>query len=203
MDEGTLARAFDPYYTTKEAGEGTGLGLSLVRAIVEEHHAILEVDSTPNKGTIFSIYFPALEDTRKEKKKGADGNTSLKGSGTIMVIDDEQQIRDSFKLLLEDYGYTVCCFENGNSALESFRQTPDDFDLVITDMTMPGLTGERLAEKILEKRPELPIIMCTGFNDKASTIKAKNLGIKEVLQKPVNLENIFPLIRNLICGKPD
>ncbi len=197
MDEKTLERVFDPYYTTKKIGHGTGLGLSVVQAIVEEHDAFLEIHSEPDKGTSFLIYFPIVKEFFRNDIPEIKNKSQLIGDETIMVVDDEEAIREVYKNNLEDYGYKVYLFENGIDALKAFKIGMNKFDLLVTDMTMPGLTGDKLSMEILKIKPDMPIILCTGFSDTLSKSKAIEIGIKRYVQKPVGNERLVVLIREI------
>lgn len=196
MDKKTLEKAFEPYFTTKEKGDGTGFGLALVQAIVEEHDAYLEVISEPGKGTCFYIYFPIVLEEIKKRTPKIEKEHQLTGNEKIMVVDDEGSIRDSCKEYLEDNGYEVQTFSNGIEALERFKTRPFQFDLVITDMTMPGLTGDKLAREILKIQPAIPIVLCTGFNENISQAGAVELGVRQILQKPIMDYDLLLLIRS-------
>ena len=197
MDEKTLKMAFDPYYTTKN-GAGTGLGLSIVQAIVEEHDGFLDVNSIPDKGTSFYIYFPIIEQKTRSEAPKLDKEFTLRGDETIMIVDDEETIRQSLKEGLEDYGYQIRLYQNGIEALEEFESNPNQFDLIITDMTMPEMTGDELSTKCLTVRPDIPIILCTGFSENISETRAVELGIRKFVKKPIANEEFLILIRKVL-----
>ncbi|WP_022665753.1 cache domain-containing protein [Desulfospira joergensenii] len=203
MDEKTLGRAFDPYFTTKKKGDGTGLGLALVQAIVEEHDGFLEVFSEPGKGTSFYLYFPIVREGIETTLPKIEDESQLSGNETIMVVDDEDFIRQSGKELLEDHGYRVETFDNGMEALEAFKAGPNEFDLIITDMTMPGITGDRLSAEILKIKPDIPIILCTGFSENISQAKALELGIRLFIQKPILNQDLVVLVRRILDKNED
>ncbi len=186
MDAKTLENAFEPYYTTRDSGQGTGLGLSIVQAIIDEHDGFLEVESEPGKGTIFSIYFPAAPEVQGRPAEEADEEPVYHGRGTIMVVDDESSIREFLKELLEENGYTVAVFSNGGDAFGAFKDAPDTFDLIISDMTMPEIPGDELAQKVLALRPQMPIFLCTGFSERISETRAQDIGIRQYFQKPLD-----------------
>ncbi|MEH0022807.1 MAG: cache domain-containing protein [Desulfobacter sp.] len=198
MDKAVLEKAFDPYFTTKEVGRGTGFGLALVHAIVDEHSGLIHVESEPGKGSCFYIYLPVAPEEKPmpsgRQKSGSPGG----GTETIMVVDDEPGIRDFTKEFLENFGYTVCCYENGELALEAFTQESNRFDLVITDMTMPFMTGVTLARHILRERKDLPIILCTGYSENISKKEAKEIGIRKYLQKPLQNRQLLSIIRQTL-----
>lgn len=201
MDEKTLEKAFEPYFTTKEKGDGTGLGLAIVQAIVDEHDGFLQVHSEIDKGTSFYLYFPIVKDAIKNDSADILQEPQLTGNETIMIVDDEDQVRESFKEFLEDFGYQVQTFRNGTEALGRFKANPAEFDFIITDMTMPGVTGDKLATELLKQRPELPIVLCSGFSENTSRAKAIEIGIRQYIQKPVLHKDLLALIRSILDKK--
>ncbi|MCF8044428.1 MAG: PAS domain S-box protein [Desulfarculaceae bacterium] len=201
MDNETLRKVFDPYFTTKAPGEGTGLGLSLVYGIVEDHGGCIRASSTPGEGTSFQVFLP-LAGNKTTSQTGRDLPDSFEGgSETIMVVDDEEGILVPTREFLQDYGYTVDAFSDGAYALEAFENDPGRFDLVITDMTMPRMTGDELAVRILEKRNDLPVILCSGYNENISGQKVTELGVKEYMKKPVDNEKLARMIRDILDGR--
>ncbi len=198
MDENELKKAFEPYFTTKETGQGTGLGLALVQAIVDEHDSFLEVFSTQSRGTNFFIYFPIVEHKIENPVTTNKGHRQLHGNETLMIVDDEDAIRDIYSKYFGSFGYRIHAFDNGNDALEAMKPDPGKFDLIITDMTMPGITGDVFAEKVLKVRPDIPIILCTGFSEHMVETKAVELGIKKILQKPISNHDLICLIREIL-----
>ena len=179
-----LPRIFDPFFTTKELGEGTGLGLAVVHGIVTNYTGTILVDSKLGQGTSFTIYLPTI--LSPERAETSMTIPSLPtGQGQILFVDDEEAIVRVCKELLEQLGYNVVAKGSGVDALQAFRADPDYFDAVITDQTMPGMTGEELSEQLLQLRPNLPIILCTGFSHTIDAEKAKSLGIRGFLIKPL------------------
>jgi len=176
-------RIFDPFFTTKRTGEGTGLGLSVVHGIVLKHRGAITVESQQGKGTSFRVLLPVINgDTTplcSEKK-----NMSHPGGKTILFVDDEEALIDAGKRMLTRLGYRVTATSNAVEAIEIFRQKPETFDLVITDMTMPHATGVELAKKILAVRRDIPILLCTGFNEGVSSESSKEFGIQGYIMKP-------------------
>ncbi len=193
-----MDKIFDPYFTKKTPDSGTGLGLSVVHGIVEEHKGHIKVSSKLGRGSLFQVFFPITETQVPPKIQEKNLMATLFGTEKIMIVDDEEYILNSTKGLLEDFGYTPISFSNGKEALEKFNKNPQGFDLVITDMTMPGMTGNELAAKIFETRPEIPIILCSGYSRKDAMDKAEKLGIKGFLQKPVNLEDLAMMVRKIL-----
>jgi len=201
MDKQTLEKAFEPYFTTKKIGQGTGLGLALVQAIVDEHDGFLEVASTPGQGTEFLLYFPIVKDKTEKSTEKVQKPARFKGSETIMIVDDEKDIRDIYQSFLSSYGYQVHTYKDGLDAFNAFETGSVRFDMIITDMTMPGLTGEALARNILKIDPKFPMILCTGFSETLTETKAAEIGIKRLLQKPISNIDLVTVIREICDGK--
>lgn len=183
IDPAIEDKIFDPFFTTKEMGEGTGLGLSVVYGIVKDHGGIISVESEIGKGTVFRIYLPLIKTAGKRERQKAE--PIPRGRGKIMYVDDEESIALLGKEMLTAIGYEVTAFSNSRDALEMFRLHPDFFDLVITDMTMPNMSGDRLAGEMLKIRPGLPVILTAGFDDGISEERAKKTGFRELIMKPV------------------
>ena len=188
-------KIFEPYFTTKEEGRGTGLGLAVTHSIVAACGGMINVYSEPGEGTRFSLYFPVAEDTPTE----AVEKTTITGIGDehILFIDDDAAIVALGKRTLERYGYSVTISTDPVQALEQFKKAPADFDMVITDMTMPGMTGDRLADAMLKIRPDLPIIVSTGFSEQINKEKAQKMGIRRLLGKPVAPGTLLETIREI------
>lgn len=185
MNKETLARIFEPYFTTKPKGEGTGLGLAVVHGIVKGYGGHITVYSEEGAGTTFKIYLPRV--AGQEKIEVNHKNVALPtGTQRILVVDDDENLVMMEKHMLEALGYKVTLFTDSPKALEAFLEAPMDFDLVLTDMTMPAMTGLELFNKIRKVRPDIPVIMCTGFSELIDKPKAMALGIKEFLEKPLN-----------------
>jgi CheY-like chemotaxis protein len=177
-------RIFEPYFTTKSAGEGTGLGLSVIYEIVRSHNGAITVDSQPGHGARFNIFFPAIEGQDKiEEESASDDYVTC--SGRIMWVDDELVLIQMYKATLESLGFEVTATSNPLHALELFRQNPESFDAIITDLTMPKMTGMELASEINSIRPDMPIIICTGFDNFRADFDVGHFGIQAVLRKPV------------------
>jgi len=197
MDAAVLNRIFEPYYTTKEQGKGTGLGLSVIHGIVKNHRGDISVTSTPGKGTTFKVYLPIIEDmdtvTEFEPTNGA-----VKGNERILLVDDEEQIVSMEQQMLENLGYEVTARTDCTEALKEFSQRPQNFDLVITDMTMPHMTGDELALKLLDIKPDIPVILCTGFNEDITEEKALAMGIQKFVMKPVIKNDLATTIRTVL-----
>lgn len=187
---------FDPYFTTKEFGKGTGMGLSVVHGIVKSYGGTISVKSELGKGTSFSIFLPVVE---KEAVAEIETDEELPtGSERILFVDDEESIVFVGRNRLDRLGYKTEAQMNPDKALKLFRNNPDQFDLVITDMTMPEMTGEQLAKEVLKIRPDMPIIICTGFSEKIDDEKAKEIGIRQYVEKPLNRSDLAKLVRHVL-----
>lgn len=189
-------RIFEPYFTTKKLGRGTGLGLSVIHGIVQSHKGAITCDSLPGKGTAFAIYLPKLAASREDGAANIE-IPPMKGNERILYVDDEQVLANMAVKMLSSQGYTVVSKSSSIEALSLFKDTPHEFDLVITDMTMPGMTGDRLAQELLKIRQDIPIILCTGFNEHISEEKAKAIGIRDFILKPLNTQTMTKAIRKI------
>jgi len=194
MERSVMERIFDPYFTTKEPGKGTGLGLSIVHGIVKSYEGHISVYSEKERGTVFHIWLPCTEMVQELEEffvepVSADGEH-------ILLIDDEIRIVQMLQQMLESSGYKVTGLTNGEEALNIFRKNPKEFDLVITDMTMPKITGEDLTRELLRIRHDIPIIMCTGFN--ISEESAKSFGVMELIAKPLLKEEVERVVRKVL-----
>ena len=192
MDQPIIERIFDPYFTTKGPGEGTGLGLAVVHGIVKNHGGAIRVFSEPDRGTVFHIYLPVLESV--EPAEPEPPPTLPGGSERILLVDDEEALVRALKKMLETLGYQVTAVTGSREALEIFGGQPDAFDLVITDYTMPKMIGTELAREILKIRPTIPIILSTGFSERLDDEGAAAAGISALIMKPVSLKGIAELI---------
>ncbi|MCX7634881.1 MAG: PAS domain S-box protein, partial [Syntrophales bacterium] len=188
-----LERIFDPFFTTKPPGEGTGLGLSVVYGIVKDMKGTITVDSEPGKGTSIEILLPLIAAVETAERMPVE--TLAGGTGHILVVDDEETLADLLKEMLTLLGYEVTVRMSSPDALEAFRANPDRYDLVITDLTMPNMTGDRLAQEILKIRPGIPIILMTGFSESMNEEKAKGMGIRAFIMKPVPIQTLERTVR--------
>jgi len=196
MDHEAMSRIFEPYFTTKEKGVGTGLGLAVVHGIVQSCGGRIVVYSEPGKGTTFHICLPRIDVKAGEATEPLEALP--KGNERIMFVDDEETLRNVAQEMLEYLGYKVVVKPNGTEALETFRSQPDGFDLIITDQTMPHMTGEMLARELLRIKPDIPIILCTGYSAVITEKKAKGVGIREFVMKPLVLRDLAVTVRRVV-----
>ncbi len=194
-----IDRIFDPFFTTKEKGEGTGMGLSVAHGIVESCGGSITVYSEPNQGTIFHVYLPVME-TQADQK--ADQPVPIPGGNeTLLFVDDEVKLLESGRQMLEKLGYAVDVSASGKEAYEKFSQSPHQYDLVITDFTMPQMTGDELARKIREIRPNLPILIMTGLATQTTSEILKSVQVDKVVMKPLTTGEIATTIRQVLDDK--
>jgi signal transduction histidine kinase/ActR/RegA family two-component response regulator len=191
-----MHRIFDPYFTTKDVGKGTGMGLSVVHGIVKSHEGTISVQSEYGKGTTVSIFFPVVEKQAVIETETVEELPT--GNERILFVDDEESILNAGRVTLERLGYQVEVRPNPVEALELFRINPGQFDLVITDMTMPKMTGDHLVQEILKIRPDMPIFISTGFHEKIDEEKAKQIGIRQYIEKPLNRRILAKVVREVL-----
>ena len=196
IDPSIMNRIFDPFYTTKPPGEGTGLGLSVVYGIVRNHDGAVDVTSEPGKGTTVSVYLPLVETGELISERISERIPG--GSERILFVDDEPALVELGSMMLTSFGYHVTSRTSSSEALEAFRAAPHDFDLVITDMTMPNMRGDGLAGELLKIRPDISIILCTGFSEMISEEKAKSLGIRQFIMKPIFKKDLAKAVRDVL-----
>jgi signal transduction histidine kinase len=196
MSSHVMKRVFDPYFTTKSKGEGTGMGLAVVHGIVKAHDGAIEVTSEPGKGSTFSLYLPVVE---LEADMAAEFSGQIpKGTEHILLVDDEEALTDIGAKMLARLGYRVTAETSSVKAFKKFRQNPEGFDVVVTDMTMPDLTGIQLARKIREIDPGIPIIMCTGFHKDINMSIIKSFGVDHLVFKPLKIAELSGVIRQAV-----
>ncbi len=196
MTQATMERIFEPFFSTKGPGEGTGMGLSVVYGIVKSHNGAIKVSSCKDSGTEFRVYFPSCRHTTAVGEKHL--RPLVNGAETILLVDDEPELVDVGKKLLENLGYRVFPSIGALHALEMFRSDPGKFDLVLTDFTMPYMTGIELAQKLLDIRQDIPIILVTGFSETVSADQSYKMGIREFLMKPLINEELSHCIRRVL-----
>jgi len=196
IDTEIIDRIFDPYFTTREVGKGSGMGLSIVHGIVKSHNGAITVDSQPGQGATFTMLFPVVTEEPVMKAKELDEITL--GNEMILFVDDDESIVRMTQKLLERLGYRVETRPNPIEALELFQSKSHEFDLVITDMTMPQMSGVILSEKLKGIRADIPVIICTGYSSLIDEEKAKGLGIDGFVMKPIIKKVIAKTIREVI-----
>jgi len=192
-------RIFDPYFTTREVGKGSGMGLAVVHGIVMNHDGAITVDSEVGKGTTFNVFLPIVE--REPVSEITIDKDLPTGKERILFVDDEESIVKMGSQRLERLGYTVEVTTSPLEALDLFRSKPHKFDLVITDLTMPKMTGDKLVKEILNIRPDMPIIICTGFSEKMNGEKATAIGAAGYLEKPHEKLSLAQMVRKVLDGK--
>ncbi len=196
MSAEVMDRIFEPYFTTKKQAEGTGLGLAVVHGIVKNHGGAITVESKLGQGTTFSVYLPAFDQHVVREKPSA--RPVPRGSESILVVDDETALVKIFQRMLKSMGYRVQAFSSSPDALEAFQAAPDSYDLVITDMNMPHMTGIELTRALISLKPQIPVIVCTGFSEWITAEQVEALGIRAVIMKPVLKSQMAEAIRRVL-----
>ena len=200
MDRGTADRIFEPFFTTKERGEGTGLGLSVVHGIVSDHGGAIAVDSTLGVGTEFLVYLPEVDSAVRAVEQ-TEVSQSPRGSVKILIVDDEIAVMKMSEQLLTRLGYEVIAENDSRRALATFQRDPDGFDLIVTDQTMPGLTGEALIQEVREIRADIPVIVCTGFTSGSTMGRIADLGVHAVILKPALAEMLGATVHEALGSR--
>ena len=198
MAADVVDKVFDPFFTTKEQGEGTGLGLSIVHGIVKQHDGHITVESEPGKGSTFTVYLPMI--TERPRARTSDGETIPTGRERILFIDDEAALAEMGQEILSELGYQVESKTGSREALANLRLDPSRFDLVVTDQTMPEMTGVELTREILAIRPDMPVILCTGFSYAVTEESARTAGIRAFVLKPLTKKEMAKTVRKVLDG---
>ena len=196
MEKEVIERIFEPFFTTKKVNEGTGLGLSVVHGIIKSHNGEITVSSTPGEGTTFDIFLPKIENG--DIKKPQLSKSTTKEREVILLVDDEEMMVDVTRQILERLGFDVVAKTSSTAALEAFQEEPDRFDLVITDQVMPNMTGTQLARELISVRPDISVILCSGFPENVCPEELKSIGIKEFIAKPISKQEIATIIRKVL-----
>ena len=198
MDPEVISRIFDPFFTTKRRGEGTGLGLSIVRGVVHSHEGAISVESTPGQGTSFAIFLPVLAMAAVDEPR--DNTEIPRGNGQrILLVDDELTVAESLQIMLERLGYRVSMFTSPEMTLSRFRAAPDDFDALLTDFQMPGMTGMALASAVLTQRPTMPVLVASGFSGGMTPEKMMEGGITGFFDKPIDLFKLAETLARVLA----
>jgi CheY-like chemotaxis protein len=196
IPQAVMKRIFEPYFTTKKTGEGTGMGLAMIHGIVKNHSGDISVYSEPGKGTSFHLFFPKIQ------VKTEPGSKILQkvpgGKERILLVDDEKALAEMGTQMLERLGYEVKGISNPRDALETFRQDPDRFQLVISDLTMPHMTGIQLAQELKKIKPQIPIILCSGYGVSLPGEQIYALGIDDFIMKPVIKSELAHKVRRVL-----
>ncbi|MBW2095761.1 MAG: PAS domain S-box protein [Deltaproteobacteria bacterium] len=204
MDQATVDHIFEPFYTTKEVGKGTGLGLSMVYGIVKSHRGYIMCYSEPGEGTTFKIYLPAVESESREQKAEPEKEAEIKGGEeTILLVDDEELLRDIGKEILEEFGYTVCTASDGETALKQYSEKKDEISLVILDLMMPVMGGKQCLEQILAMDPDAKVVIASGYSVNGPTRTTLEAGAMGFIKKPFELKQMLKVVREVLDqGKP-
>ncbi|MEW5733584.1 MAG: ATP-binding protein [Thermodesulfobacteriota bacterium] len=193
-------RIFEPYFTTKEAGQGTGLGLSVVHGIVAKLGGDIRMKSEPGLGSTFEVLIPTVASGKEQAPVRAEGPLAT-GNESVLLVDDQPDVLKMIREMLEAIGYRVTALNSSRDALEVFRKASENFDVVITDMAMPGMAGNELAAKIMEIRPGIPLILCTGYSDSVDAEKAGRMGFAAYLIKPVAMRRMAETLADVLAGR--
>ncbi len=196
MEKEVVERIFEPFFTTKKVNEGTGLGLSVVHGIIKSHDGAITVSSTPGKGTTFDIFLPRIEGGEIQEPQSSQLTT--KDRELILLVDDEEMVINATRQILERLGFDVIAKTSSIDALETFQEEPEKFDLVITDQVMPNMTGTQLAKKLISIRPDISIILCSGFPENVNPEELKSIGIKEFILKPISKQELAKIIQKVL-----
>jgi CheY-like chemotaxis protein len=196
-----ILRIFEPYFTTKKTGEGSGMGLAVVHGIIKSHGGEIIAHSEPGKGAIFNIYLKITGEKRLPLQDTSPAEVITGGNEKIIFIDDEKDLAEIGKRLLVNLGYRVVSATGSLEALEIFRADPSGFDLVISDQTMPHLTGLQLVGQMKQVRPDLPVILCTGFSESIDEMSYKSQGISDFLMKPIARKEMARVVRKVLDRK--
>jgi nitrogen-specific signal transduction histidine kinase/ActR/RegA family two-component response regulator len=202
MPPEVMERIFEPFYTTRAHGEGSGMGLAMVHGIVRNHGGVILVESVPGGGSTFTIYLPVIDregvSLTKEAEEAEENRPVAGGTERILFVDDEPMQVKLGQEVLGRLGYRVTAVTSSEEALARFRETPDAYDLLVTDMTMPGLSGDALAREALRIRPALAVILCTGYSERISEREARAMGIAEYVMKPCPPRVLAGIVRRIL-----
>jgi two-component system, cell cycle sensor histidine kinase and response regulator CckA len=198
MDKTTLENIFDPFFTTKEVGKGTGLGLAMVYGIVKNHNGHISCHSIPGEGTTFEIYLPAVEQSEKPSPIVTGAEEVRGGHETVLLVDDDDSIRELGEQILEMFGYTVISAPDGERALQVYREGKDGIDLVILDLIMPGMGGGQCLQRILEINSQAKVVIASGYFANGETEQAAASGAKAFVHKPYNVHQMLKVVREVL-----
>jgi CheY-like chemotaxis protein len=199
MSDAQIAKIFDSYYSTKSPGQGTGIGLSVVRSIINKLNGSIEVSSTLNQGSVFKVFLPAAK--KQQEVPTISEKMLVGGNEHILLIDDEPSIAALGEQILRQMGYAVTTFEDGREALHWCNKQTHEIDLIISDVGLPGITVDALVRYFREIKPKLPVMLCTGFSNRISQEAARALGVNAFLRKPISRENLIFTVRSVLDGE--
>jgi CheY-like chemotaxis protein len=201
MDAATLDRVFEPFFTTKGPGKGSGLGMAVVHGIMKSHDGAVSIQSEQGGGTTVFLYFPVQAPAVIEKLSAGKPSMPTGKGERVLLVDDEAALVMIGTKILQHLGYNVTGFTSAREALAAFTRQPNEFDIVITDLTMPGMTGIALADALLEVRPDTPILLCTGYIEESIRDQANLLGFREILVKPLATQLLAEAVQRVIAKK--
>jgi CheY-like chemotaxis protein len=198
MDRAVMNRIFDPFFTTKEVGKGTGLGLSVVHGAVAAHQGLIRVESAPGEGSTFEIFLPCQNLELEEAELDETAPLPVGNGRRVLVVDDEPMLASLGRQLLEGMGFLVESYTASREALDRVSGNPGDFDLIMTDQTMPGITGLELARRVREITPDLPVLLTTGYSEILTGKRLEQAGVRQVLTKPFNRRDLGRAIAEVL-----
>jgi CheY-like chemotaxis protein len=198
IDPEYLERVFEPFFTTKETGKGTGLGLAVVYGILKNHNGFIQCESQKGIGTTFKIYFPVITYMPIKEKEGRAEVPIRRGHETILLVDDEEPIRDSGHQVLSSFGYKVITAEDGENAIQIFEQEKEKIDLVILDLIMPGMGGKHCLERMMQINPKAKVVIASGFSADENTKKSIDKLAKGFVKKPYDMQQILYVARDVL-----
>jgi len=198
MNDDVKSRAFEPYFTTKKVGEGTGMGLATVHSIIASMGGMVFVETAIGEGTRFNIYLPLATEESEKSEPEIGAQAHIQGNEHILLIDDEEAITRVGSMSLARLGYQVTTYTNSREALAAFEANPETYDIVIADLTMPNMSGDELAQHLLAVRAETPIVLCTGYSGTLPREKALEIGVADYLEKPIEMRTLARVVRRIL-----
>ena len=200
IEKDALEHIFDPFFTTKDVGRGTGLGLSVVYGIVRQHHGHISCETDPGKGTTFKVYFPLTEEVDRFLNETVEKVDIIRGTETILLVDDENFVRDLGQEMLQQAGYKVFTAQTGKEALEIYREQRDAISLVLLDLIMPEMSGRQCISGILQSNPEAKVLIISGYSLETGLTEALAIGAQGFVSKPFDVAKFLQQVRNVLDG---